>query len=148
MIPRFGRFLPLGIVLACAAPACSTTAAKPAPALHATSTAKPAASAERDTFVWLRNVDGFEAIDDEHVVLTSGTRRALVKTFGRCDGLRFAETIGVDAPLGYLDRSGVGSLVYRRGFGDVARCPIDRVVAVKDTKEARELVAKESDGKK
>ena len=147
MILRLRGFFLLGIALACAAPACSGTKPKPAPVLSATSTAKTAASADRDTFVWLRNVDGFEAIDDEHVVLTSGTRRALVKTFGRCDGLRFAETIGVDAPLGYLDRSGVGSLVYRRGFGGAARCPIDRVVAVKDTKEARELVAKESSDK-
>ena len=101
------------------------------------------ATPRRDAFVWLRNVDGFNSIDDEHVVLRAGSKAALVKTFGYCDGLRFAETIAIDAPLGYLDEKGVGHIVYRRGPYDRARCPIDRIVAVKDVKEAKALVAAE-----
>jgi hypothetical protein len=110
--------------------------------------AEPAATANpderaKDAFLWLRNIDGFNSIDDEHIVVSSGSKRALVKLFGFCEGLRFAETIAIDAPLGYLDRSSLGHVVYRRGFHDVARCPIDRVVAVKDLKEARALVEQE-----
>jgi len=104
--------------------------------------AKPEDGA-RDTFLWLRNIDGFNSIDDEHIVVSSGNKHALVKLFGFCEGLRYAETIAIDAPLGYLDRSGVGQVVYRRDFHDIARCPIDRVVAVKDLKEARALVDQE-----
>jgi hypothetical protein len=132
-------------VLAFAVPiavvACATGAGPSQPAKSQTAAGE---SAQRDTFLWLRNIDGFNTIDDEHIVLSSGTKHALVKTFGRCYGLRYAETIAIDAPLGYLDRSGVGHIVYRRGFGDTARCPIDRLVAVKDRKEARALVEKES----
>ena len=102
-------------------------------------TAKP----RRDAFLWLRNVDGFNSIDDEHIVLSAGSKSALVKTFGYCDGLRFAETIAIDAPLDYLDTKGMGHIVYRRGPYDRARCPIDRIVAVKDMKEAKALVAAE-----
>ena len=123
---------------------CGCAAERPKGEMNAP--AAPVADAtprDRDAFLWLRSIDGFNAIDDEHIVLSSGTKHALVKTFGRCDGLRFSETIAVDAPLGYLDRSGVGHLVYRRGLGDVARCPIDRIVAVKDLKEAKALVERE-----
>ncbi|MGH7806301.1 MAG: hypothetical protein ACREQJ_18275, partial [Candidatus Binatia bacterium] len=57
--------------------------------------------------------------------------------------LRFAETIAIDAPLDHLDATGVGHIVYRRGPYDTARCPIDRLVAVKDVKEAKAIVAAE-----
>jgi len=112
------------------------------PQTEAGTTAKPENGAQ-DAFVWLRNIDGFNSIDDEHIVVSSGSKRALVKLFGFCEGLRYSETIAIDAPLGYLDRSGVGHVVYRRGFHDIARCPIDKVVAVKDLKEARALVEQE-----
>jgi hypothetical protein len=108
--------------------------------------AAPAAKAEnsgKSSFLWLRNIDGFNSIDDEHIVLSAGTRKALVKTFGWCDGLRFAETIAIDAPLDYLDKQGVGHIVYRRGPHDQARCPIDTIVAVESVKEAKEIVAAE-----
>ena len=105
--------------------------------------AAPAAKPRDGAFLWLRNVDGFNSIDDEHVVLRAGSKAALVKTFGYCDGLRFAETIAIDAPLDYLDEKGMGHIVYRRGPYDRGRCPIDRIVAVKDMKEAKALVAAE-----
>jgi hypothetical protein len=106
-------------------------------------TARTDEAPRRDAFLWLRNVDGFNTIDDEHVVLRAGSKAALVKTFGYCDGLRFAETIAIDAPLDYLDEKGVGHIVYRRGPYDRARCAIDRIVAVKDMKEAKAIVAAE-----
>ena len=105
--------------------------------------AAPAAKPRNNACLWLRNVDGFNSIDDEHVVLSAGSKSALVKTFGYCDGLRFAETIAIDAPLDYLDEKGMGHIVYRRGPHDQARCAIDRIVAVKDVKEAKALVAAE-----
>ena len=121
-------FVGLGLLLA----AC---AAQPRP--------EEGAQSRRDSFVWLRNVDGFNSIDDRHIVLSAGSKKALVTTFGYCDGLRFAETIAIDAPLDYLDEKGMGHIVYRRGPYDRGRCPIDRIVAVKDLKEAKALVAAE-----
>ena len=100
-------------------------------------------NADDRAFLWLRDVDGFNTIDDQHVVLSAGRKQALVTTFGPCFDLRFAETIAVDAPLGYLDKSGVGSIVYSRGFHDRGRCPIDKIVAVDSLAQAREIVAKE-----
>jgi hypothetical protein len=97
-----------------------------------------------DAFLWLRTIDGFNSIDDEHIVVSSGSRHALVKTFGQCDGLRYAEQIGIEAPLGYLDKSGVGTIIYREFGGWKRRCPIDRIVAVANLKEARERVAAEN----
>lgn len=105
--------------------------------------AAPPAKSRTDAFLWLRDVDGFNTIDDEHVVLRAGSKAALVKTFGYCDGLRFAETIAIDAPLAYLDERGVGHIVYRRGPFDRGRCAIDRIVAVEDLKEAKAVVAAE-----
>ena len=98
---------------------------------------------EKSAFLWLRTIDGFNAIDDEHLVLSSGSKHALVSLFGFCDGLRFSETIAIDAPLDHLDERGVGHIVYRRGPHDQARCPIDRVVAVENVKQAKEIVAAE-----
>ena len=97
----------------------------------------------QNTFLWLRSIDGFDSIDDEHVVLHAGNKYALVKTFGRCDGLRFAEEIAVDSPLGYLDKSGFGSIIYRQVGWGKRRCPIDRIDAVASSKEARDRVAAE-----
>ena len=100
-----------------------------------------------EAFLWLRSIDGFNTIDDEHIVLSSGSKRALVKTFGWCDGLRYSEEIAIDAPLGHLDERGVGHIVYRRGPFDRARCPIDRITPVQNLKEAKRLVAAEKEMK-
>lgn len=107
----------------------------------------PPAQKDRSSFLWLRSIDGFNTIDDEHIVLNAGSKSALVKLFGFCDGLRFAETIAIDAPLDHLDERGVGHIVYRRGPYDQARCPIDRVTAVSGLKEAKEIVAAEKAAK-
>jgi hypothetical protein len=115
-------------------------------ALMLTSCAAP--RSDGNAFFWLRDVDGFNTIDDEHIVLSAGRKQALVTTFGPCLGLRDAETIAVDAPLGYLDKSGVGSIVYRRGPFGRGRCPIERVVSVESVAQARELVAKEKANEK
>src|ERR1044071_7152331 len=96
-----------------------------------------------DAFLWLRSVDGFNSIDDQHIVLSAGRKQALGTTFAPCFGLRDSETIAVDAPLGYLDKSGLGDIIYSRGFHDRGRCPIDKIVAVDSLAEAREIVAKE-----
>jgi hypothetical protein len=115
-------------------------------AANVAETAAPSATptpSDNRAFLWLRNVDGFNSIDDQHIVLSAGRKQALVTTFGPCLGLRDSETIAVDAPLGYLDKSGLGEIVYRRGFHDRGRCPIDRIVAVDSLAQAREIVAKE-----
>ncbi len=99
---------------------------------------------EREAFLWIRNIDGFNTIDDRHIVLHGGVdKHALVTTFGHCFGLRDSETIAVDAPLPYLDKAGLGHIIYSQGLAGRARCPIDKIVAVKDLKEAKALVAAE-----
>jgi hypothetical protein len=128
----------LGLVCAVLAAACTGSTARPE------KNAAAEATPERGgVFLWLRDVDGFDSIDDEHIVLHAGRRLALVKTFGPCYGLRDSETIAVDATLDHLDARAPGSIIYRMPFGERGRCPIDRVVEVSSLQEAKEQVAKE-----
>ncbi len=101
-----------------------------------------------DSFMWLRTIDGFNVIDDEHIVLTNGSKRALVKTFGRCPSLSFSETIAIDSPLPYVNKSGLATIVYKQSGLGLQRCPVDTIVRVKDLKEARALVKAEKAAKK
>ena len=129
-----------GLLVAHAFLGCATTSANRA-SPPSTAQAKPQDA--QSAFLWLRTIDGFNAIDDEHVVVDSGNKHALLTTFGYCDGLRYAEQIAIEAPLGYLDRSALGTIIYRQFPGLKRRCPIDRIVVVADLKEARDRVAAE-----
>ncbi len=133
-----------GIAALLSAAGCGPTrpaapASAPPPASVAEATPR-----ERDAFLWIRNIDGFNAIDDQHIVVRGGvSKHALVTIFGHCFGLRDSETIVIDAPLPYLDKPGLGQIIYSQGLAGKARCPIDKIVAVKDLKEAKALVAAE-----
>ena len=64
-----------------------------------------AGTPKKDTFLWLNDISGWNAIDDEHLVLHGPGRHniALVTTVGPCIGLRQAETIAVQSPFSYID---------------------------------------------
>ncbi len=144
MIQRKTQPLPTSILagplIAAGFLGCATTSASRA-LPPSTAQAKPQDA--QSAFLWLRTIDGFDAIDDEHVVVHSGNKHALVTMFGYCDGLRYAGQIAIEAPLGYLDRSALGTIIYRQFPGFARRCPIDRIVAVADLKEARDRAAAE-----
>jgi hypothetical protein len=97
---------------------------------------------KKEPFIWLNNINGWNSIDDEHIVVYGGPgQAALITLFGSCYDLSYAETIAVKAPLGYLDRGGIGKVIFSSSGYGRRECPIDTLDAVKDLKEAKALVA-------
>jgi hypothetical protein len=113
------------------------------PAAPARAEDAAAGTRKKDTFLWLNSISGWNAIDDEHLVLHGPGRRkiALVTTVGRCIGLHQAETIAVQSPLRYIDEHVYGDIFYGRIGGIRSRCAIRTVENVKSLKDARLLVA-------
>jgi hypothetical protein len=115
---------------------------KPKKEKEAAAAAGQAQTGERKVFLWLNNIDGWNSIDDEHIVLYGGAKEAaLVTIFGTCPGLSYAESIAVKAPLRYVDKSALGTIFYDTPGYTNRRCQFDTVEAVKDLKEAKALVA-------
>jgi hypothetical protein len=139
-------------IAACAFTACLAAAVALVPGgADAMSKPKAAKEASAETsakakpdkaFLWLRSISGWNSIDDEHIVLYGGVNQAaLATTFGPCLGLSFAETIAVEAPLSYLDRSAFGTIHFVESGSRIRRrCQIDTLESVKDLKEAKALV--------
>jgi Family of unknown function (DUF6491) len=103
-----------------------------------------AGTRKKDTFLWLNSISGWNAIDDEHLVLYGPGKHnvALVTTAGRCIGLRNAENIAVKSRLRHIDEHGYGDIIYRGIGGIRSRCAMGTVESVKSLKDARALVAK------
>lgn len=96
----------------------------------------------RETFMWLNSINGWNSIDDQHIVLHGGPKQvALVTTFAPCYGLSYAETIAVKAPLRYLEGNAFGTIFFNDSGYGARRCPIATIESVKDVKEAKSLVA-------
>lgn len=132
----------LTALLAAAAPEEAAAMSKPKKEKEAAAEAGQAQTGERKVFLWLNNIDGWNAIDDEHIVLYGGVKEAaLVTTFGACPGLSYAEKIAVKAPLRYVDKSALGTIFYDTPGYTNRRCQFDTVEAVKDLQEAKALVA-------
>ncbi|XBQ16069.1 MAG: DUF6491 family protein [Oceanicaulis sp.] len=101
--------------------------------------AAPSAAQETEC-VTLRGVNGYQVIDDRHLVLTGGASRYyLVTTRSRCSGMSFGAQIGVSfADNVRLCPPMVEYVIPDDGW----RCAIDTVVEV-DSMEAAEQRAAE-----
>lgn len=105
---------------------------------------------KKNAFLWLNDISGWNAIDDEHLVLYGSGRRkiALVTTIGPCVGLRKAENIAVESSRGYIDERGFGDIIYRGAGGIRFRCAMKTAENVENLEDARRLVAqRKADGK-
>ncbi|MFW5660673.1 MAG: DUF6491 family protein [Oceanicaulis sp.] len=104
-----------------------------------------AVGAEEDgRCVTLRNVNGYQVIDDRHLVLTGGASRYyLVTTRSRCSGLSFGAQIGTSfGDNARLCEPMVEYVIPDDGW----RCAIDTVREVDSLEEARQIAAQgESD---
>lgn len=62
---------------------------------EAPKSAKPAAGTARQCF-WVSNVNGFNAVDENHVYLNAGVRDVYeLKMFGPCNNVDWTQTIGI-----------------------------------------------------
>lgn len=88
--------------------------------------------------VWLRNINGYTVLDDQHVVLNGGvSRHYLVTTRTRCSGLRF----GVQIATSFDDTERLCQPMLEYIIPeDGWRCAIDTVEEVESIERARELV--------
>ncbi len=93
----------------------------------------------------LRGVNGYQVIDDQHLVLTGGASRYyLVTTTSRCSGLRFGAQIGTS----FGDNARLCPPIVEYVIPDDGwRCAIDTVEEVESLEEAeqRAAAASESD---
>lgn len=101
--------------------------------------AQPAGDEETSRCVYLRNINGYTVLDDQHVVLNGGaSRHYLVTTRTRCSGLRFGVQIATSfGETERLCRPFAEFIIPDDGW----RCAIDTIEEVETLERARELVA-------
>lgn len=89
---------------------------------------------------FVRTIDDFHVIDNEHVVLRGAGRRYYLATlFSDCTGLRFTESIALTSRTGTICEYG-GEYIVFDDTGFRQRCYIDKVERVDDIAAARALV--------
>jgi hypothetical protein len=99
-----------------------------------------AASSHNDRF-YVRNINGWRAVDNHHLVVWAPSKKHtyLLKTFGYCPGLRFAETIGIDSRLPYISNGAPAHIIVLNSSFNY-RCAVDRLERVESFKAAKALV--------
>ncbi|MEQ8406401.1 MAG: DUF6491 family protein [Oceanicaulis sp.] len=93
--------------------------------------------------VSLRNINGYQVIDDKHLILTGGASDYyLITTRTRCSGLRFGAQIGTS----FGDNARLCPPMVEYVIPDDGwRCAIDTVVEVESVEEAEQIAARENE---
>ena len=106
-----------------------------------TGSSEPQASGgDRDDCFYLRTINGFDAIDDEHLWVDGvGDDQFLLTMAFRCNGIRFANAIALADRMGRMCPGSFGRIVYRDA-GMRRECRIDDVQAVSSKDEAKAIV--------
>lgn len=95
--------------------------------------------------IHVRNITGFNTIDDHHVLFTSGAnKKHLVTTFGRCHQLQWSETIAIKSTTNWTCSNSKDTILYNDGLSP-RRCPIADITRVESMAEAREIVESEEE---
>lgn len=94
------------------------------------------------TCFWVKEINDFSVIDDEHVVLRgAGSRYYLATLFGTCLGIGYTESIALSSVTSTICENGGEHITFRDVTGPQS-CLISQVERVADIKEARAIVAK------
>ena len=112
-------------------------------AAGATAHAQEPSGEEGGACVNLRAINGYQVIDDRHLVLTGGASRYyLVTTRTRCSGLRFGAQIGTSfGDNARLCQPMVEYVIPDDGW----RCAIDTVEEVESVEAAEQIAARDSE---
>ncbi len=87
-----------------------------------------------------RNINSFDAIDDEHVYIKVSVNDHYLFTMQRrCSGLRHANGIGIKDTMSQVCSNGFGEIVYR-DMGRMQSCRIDTIEPVASKEDAKGLV--------
>ena len=94
-----------------------------------------------------RNINSFDAIDDQHVYIkATGNNHYLFTMQRKCFGLRGAQGIGVKDTMSRVCSSGFGEIVYR-DMGRVQSCRIDTIESVASKDDAKGLASDRKEAK-
>ena len=97
-------------------------------------------SAANDDCFYIRTVNNWSAIDDEHIYIGGlGDDQFLLTMVSRCSGIRFTNAIALSDRMGRVCPNDFGRITYRDG-GMNSSCRIDNVERVASKEEATELV--------
>ncbi len=96
-----------------------------------------------------RNINSFDAIDDEHVYIkATGNNHFLFTMQRRCFGLRGANGIGVKDTMSRVCSGGFGEIVYRDMGRRLESCRIDTIDRVASKDDAEGLVNDRKEAKR
>ena len=102
------------------------------------------ASATDDCF-YIRNINGFDAIDRDHVYLKEGVSdHYLITLFASCPGLDYARAIALSNHSGRMCPNDFGAITFR-DTGMTRTCRIDNVEAVSSKDDAISIVESRTD---
>jgi hypothetical protein len=88
-----------------------------------------------------RNINSFDAIDDQHLYIkASGNRHFLFTMWSRCYGLRDAHGIGIKDTMSRVCSGGFGEVIYRDMSRRFHTCKIDTIEPVESRDDAKGLV--------
>jgi len=94
-----------------------------------------------------RNINSFDAIDDEHVYIkATGNKHFLFTMQRKCFGLRNALGIAVKDTMSRVCSKGFGEIVYR-DMGRLQSCRIDTIESVASKEDAQGLVEDRKEAK-
>lgn len=88
-----------------------------------------------------RQINSFDAIDDQHVYIkATGNKHFLFTMQRRCIGLRGAQGIGIKDTMSSVCSGGFGEIVYRDMGRRLESCRIDTIERVASKDDAKGLV--------
>jgi hypothetical protein len=88
-----------------------------------------------------RNINSFDAIDDEHVYIkATGNKHFLFTMRHHCFGLRNAQGIGIKDTMSSVCSGSFGEIVYRDMGRRLESCGIDTIERVASRDDAKGLV--------
>jgi len=94
-----------------------------------------------------RNINSFDAIDDEHVYIKVSVNDHYLFTMQRrCAGLRHANGIGIKDTMSQVCTNGFGEIVFR-DMGRMQSCRIDTIEPVASKDDAKSLVEDRKEAK-
>ena len=97
--------------------------------------------ADAKVCVYSRNIDGFDALTDEHVFISARRNENYLFTMRRrCTGLRSAKGIVIKGTTSRVCADDFGEFVYRNMGRRVESCRIDNIERVESKDAAEELI--------
>ncbi len=91
--------------------------------------------------LYVRSINGFNSIDDEHVIFTVGAnKKYLVSTFNKCHNLDWSEQIAIKSSGSWTCSYSADKLIYSDGISH-RTCLISNIQFVESSEQAHKIAA-------